>query len=288
MPQTWRDLLGELIETSSERERLANELGVHPWTPWRWIEDKTRPRVKYLKKIPDLFPEQKAMLHQLLREDYPDLFPELEAKREGEPQAQIPSIYYSRLLSALSSDPVFGSETIYHLGLIQLASQLVPRAETGVYIMGLSPSRRSLYTLADMTYDRKNRRIQPHYSVANHLLFAGRESTAGVAVASKRPAQTQAELAFPFLRRGKVSGCLWVIPTAEEEWSQTERDLLALYAELLAITFEESQCAAWVGLAQLPDHSTQKHLLAPYRTAPLSPHLIQELEDLLLRQGDCP
>jgi GAF domain-containing protein len=288
MPQTWRDLLGELIETPSERERLANELGVHPWTPWRWIEDKTRPRAKYLKKIPDLFPKQKATLLQLLREDYPGLFPELEEKHEAEPQVQIPSIYYSRLLSALSSDPVFGSETIYHLGLIQLASQLVPLAETGVYIMSLSPSRRSLYTIADMTYDWKDMRVRPRYSVADHLLFAGRESTAGVAVASKQLAQTQTELAFPLLRRGKVAGCLWVISTAEEEWSQTKRNLLALYAELLAITFEESQCAAWVELAQFPDHSTQKHLLALYSKCSLSSHLIQELEDLILRQGGCP
>jgi hypothetical protein len=284
MPQTWRDLLGELIETSSERERLANELGVHPWTPWRWIEDKTRPRAKYLKRIPDVFPKQKATLLQLLREDYPSLFPEVQEKREGEePQAQIPSIYYSRLLSALSSDPVFGSETIYHLGLIQLASQLVPLAETAVYIMSLSPSRRSLYAVADMTYDWKNMRIRPHYSVADHLLFAGRESTAGVAVTSKRPAQTQTELAFPLLRRSKVAGCLWVISTVEEEWSQ-KRGLLALYADLLAITFEECQCAARVELVELPDHSTQKQLLAVYRTCSLSPQLMQELEDLLLRK----
>jgi hypothetical protein len=283
MPQTWRDLLGELIETPSERERLANELGVHPWTPWRWIEDKTRPRTKYLKKIPDLFPKQKATLLQLLREDYPSLFPELEEKREGEPQAHIPSIYYSRLLSALSSDPAFGNKTIYHLGLIQLASQLVPLAETGVYIMSLSPSRRSLYTIADMTYDWKNMRVRAHYSIADRLLFAGCESTAGVAVASKQPAQTQTELAFPLLRRGKVAGCLWIISTAEEEWSQTKCNLLALYADLLAITFEESQCTARVELALLPDHSTQKHLLALYRTHSLSPDLVQELEDLLLR-----
>ena len=282
MSQTWRDLLGELIETPSERERLASELGVHPWTPWRWIEDKTRPRAKYLKKIPDLFPKQKAMLLQLLRKDYPGLFPEMQEMREGESQAQIPSIYYARLLSALSSDPVFGSETIYHLGLIQLASQLIPLAETGVYIMSLSPSRHSLYTIADMTYDGKNMRVRPRHTVVDHLLFAGRESIAGVAVMNKQPAQTQAELAFPLLRRGKVAGCLWVISTVEEEWSKTKRNLLALYAELLAITFEESQCAVGVELARVPDYSTQRRLLALYHTYSLSSHLIQELEDLLL------
>jgi hypothetical protein len=133
-----------------------------------------------------------------------------------------------------------------------------------------------------MTYDWKNMRVRPHYSVADHLLFAGRESIAGVAVASKEPTQTQTELAFPLLRRGKVAGCLWIVSTAEEEWSQTKRNLLALYAELLAITFEESQCVARVELAQLPDHCTQKHLLALYRTCSLSPHLIQKLEDHLL------
>ena len=116
--------------------------------------------------------------------------------------------------------------------------------------MSLSPSRRSLYTVADMTYDWKNTRVRPRYSVADHLLFAGRESTAGVAVASKLPAQARTELAFPLLRRGKVAGCLWILSTVEEEWTQTKRNLLALYAELVAISFEESQCADQVELAR--------------------------------------
>ena len=106
MSQTWRGLLGELIETPSERERLANQ-------SWEFTlgrlgaGSRIRPdHAPVPQEIPDLFPKQKAALLQLLRVDYPGLFPERAEEPEREPQVQDPFHLLLTTASALSADPV--------------------------------------------------------------------------------------------------------------------------------------------------------------------------------------
>jgi len=44
LPNDWRELLGSIIAESSERERIANEIGVHTGTLMRWVNGDSMPR----------------------------------------------------------------------------------------------------------------------------------------------------------------------------------------------------------------------------------------------------
>jgi hypothetical protein len=289
MPRrTWRDLLGELIEDTQERERLAHELGVHEWTPWRWTSNKSKPRARYLKKLPEIFPSHQRELLQLLRKEYPDLFPK-EEEAEKEALHHIPSFDYARVLSTLADPgPYYGQESIFYHILNYIGAQLAMSGETSVLVMVLSPSRRSLYSLASMTYGGgRFPVILAFHMMIDRIIFAGRESL-GSAVTTASIKMTGSTLAFPLRRRSRISGCLWVIHSEREALSPPKVELLSRYADLLAIGFTDAQFydPAQVDLATIPDLETQRQLFASYQSQYLSSlQSISELEDILLHHS---
>ena len=49
LPNDWRELLGSIISETSERERIANEIGVHTGTLMRWVNGDSMPRQQNLR-----------------------------------------------------------------------------------------------------------------------------------------------------------------------------------------------------------------------------------------------
>jgi len=65
-PETWRELLAEIISDSQERERIVQELDVNRITVARWINKETMPRLDSLRRLLDAVPEQRKRLFDLL------------------------------------------------------------------------------------------------------------------------------------------------------------------------------------------------------------------------------
>ena len=47
----WRALLGDIINNVAERDRIANEIGVHPVTLTRWVSGDSSPRSHNLRQL---------------------------------------------------------------------------------------------------------------------------------------------------------------------------------------------------------------------------------------------
>jgi transcriptional regulator with XRE-family HTH domain len=54
---TWRTYLGQLLDVPTEKQRVANALGVSSLTLTRWVNGTTEPRPGSLKKLPSVFPQ---------------------------------------------------------------------------------------------------------------------------------------------------------------------------------------------------------------------------------------
>lgn len=58
LPNDWRELLGSIIAESAERERIANEIGVHTGTLMRWVNGDSNPRQQNLRQLLRALPKQ--------------------------------------------------------------------------------------------------------------------------------------------------------------------------------------------------------------------------------------
>ncbi len=57
----------------TEIERVARELDVAENTVYRWMNGTSAPRVAYLKRLPDVFPEQRTQLISLIKQNFGDV-----------------------------------------------------------------------------------------------------------------------------------------------------------------------------------------------------------------------
>ena len=70
---SWRDLLAEIIREREARERLAQQIGVHPVTITRWTQGvPARPEslIRLLHAVPTTYANR---LRILLAQDFPNL-----------------------------------------------------------------------------------------------------------------------------------------------------------------------------------------------------------------------
>jgi len=96
-PETWRELLAEIISDPQERERIVQELNVNRITIARWINEETIPRLDSLRRLLDVVPEQRNRLFDLLIRDFPDIALHVEVI---EPVYEITSDFYANVFKA--------------------------------------------------------------------------------------------------------------------------------------------------------------------------------------------
>lgn len=77
LPTDWRELLGNIIAEPAERERIANEIGVHPGTLMRWANGESTPRQQNLRQLLRALPKQQ-------RNQFSRLLPASEELEDGE------------------------------------------------------------------------------------------------------------------------------------------------------------------------------------------------------------
>jgi len=221
-PRQWRELLGIIIDTPTEKQRLAHTLGIDPLTLMHWIYGESYPRPQQLYQLLAALPDYAEDLAPFFRDAYTyivttrvealskDMPPEMNellrgvdkpalplkmkgfesfnALPEEDEEDEISSVFYARILSIIGSTPQslrFSSLTTATLQ--QALTQLDPQKKGLLLtLMRCMPPRedkiRSLRTAMGMG--------TPPWSndLMQHTCFVGAHSMAEHAVTTGRPA----------------------------------------------------------------------------------------------------
>ena len=118
-PQSWRELLGFILEDQEEKQRLCTVLKVRPLTLDRWRDGKADPRPHSLRQLLTALPEYREQLTRLIEAEFTGVL----AQAEEGPR-EIPSGFYAHVIRAmaLTPEPRFWSITsaIFTQALAQL------------------------------------------------------------------------------------------------------------------------------------------------------------------------
>src|SRR5689334_10234198 len=101
--QTWRTLLGTLIKDPLRRQQIASELGVNTLTLTRWSENKSNPRLESLRRLLNIFAEQRALLLPLIKQEFPQFSSGI--LDEDASLKEISSSFYNQVLEMASFLP---------------------------------------------------------------------------------------------------------------------------------------------------------------------------------------
>ena len=276
---TWRELLERLTERPAERQRVAEELGVTPYTVTRWIEGRSEPRMQNLKRLPEVFPGYTRLFSELIQAELVPNAPPPSPLPGTHPQHEVPAEYLVEVLAAYatSSGP-FRSWSMRTLTLQQAIGQLDPDQVgmeiTLVHCVAPAPGQcvRSLC-------ERMGIGTAPWESgVSRRLLFLGAESLAGWTVGRGEPGVVQdmgqdpgllpfrkgpyeqSAVAWPLQRAGKLAGCLLVSSAQMNFFTPMHLTYIEVYANTLSLSFgdEEFYELHRIALHELPVLSRQQ------------------------------
>jgi transcriptional regulator with XRE-family HTH domain len=259
-PLSWRDLLRRLTEHPAERQRVAQALGVAPYTVTRWVEGLSEPRLQNLKRLPEVFPAYQSLLTELIQADLTPHAPE-PLPPQSEPEgADVPAAYLLRVLSAYAttSGP-FRAWSLRHLTLQQAIAHLDPeRCGMQLTVVRCTPPAsglpvRSLCAWMSVGTAPWNE------GISRRLLFLGTSSLAGWTVARGEPGVVQQQaggpqdlwidaspqaagaVAWPLQREGKGAGCLLIVSTQKDYFTSARLALIESYANVLALSFADQE-----------------------------------------------
>ena len=252
MPTDWRDLLGEIIADASERERIANEIGVHTGTLTRWVNGDSMPRQQNLRQLLRALPKhQRNQLSHVLP------LSDTTALSDEKTTWEIPYTFIMEVLETrANTTDQLRSWTVKRQVLQQALKQLDPeRIGMSITIVHCMPPRngkvRSLREFEGLG--------TPPWSgdLEEKALLLGAESLAGHVTGECRieqvgdlkssrtflPAyQTENEVssaACPIMFGSRVAGCLLLSSTQPNYFASEARlTLIRGYAYLLALSFE--------------------------------------------------
>ncbi|MBV9021532.1 MAG: GAF domain-containing protein [Chloroflexi bacterium] len=295
--ETWRDLLGQIIENPHMRQHLARETRVHPVTLTRWAKNESKPREQTIRLLlkalpPDLY---KPFI-SLLSVDFPSFSFTQQDGITPTRTHEMPLEFYVRVLSAHANTPhSLYRWTMYDLILQQAIEHLDPeRIGMSVNIVHcVSPLRGSkVRSLREVTGVGT-----PPWSRDGEQkpIFLGAESLAGAAVTKCRPvcvqsrqeSQTsflvhwleceQSAAAYPIMHKAKVAGCLLVSCTVPSVFTETHLVALERYAHLMALAFEPEEFFAIedLELRLMPSYEVQLPLLRTF-----GPRLSQKFSEI--------
>src|SRR2546421_48578 len=102
-PQSWRELLEMLTEGPGERHRVAEALGVTPYTVTRWVTGESEPRMQNLKRLPEVFPAYQQLFSDLIQAELIPSAPPLPLPPLDRLKPEVPAEFLSRLLAAYAT-----------------------------------------------------------------------------------------------------------------------------------------------------------------------------------------
>jgi hypothetical protein len=280
-PKTWREVLGDLITSNQERQRLAGILGVNPVTLTRWAAGESYPRQHSLGQLLDLLPPQhrEAFLASIA-DEFPSFSPTLVL--DAPIQTEIPSLFYASVLRTVTSIPAnLRFESMCDLVLQQVLKHLDPN-RVGVACC-MPPSRENeIQSLRECV----GRGTPPwREKMEQDLMLLGAESLAGYALSlgrtvaiadlesglsmfpASRGAWGKSAVAAPLLHLGKVAGCLIVESAQVDYFPPGRQTLIENYANLLISAFSDEDFyePQRIRLQVLPSQTVQRSFLSGFR-----------------------
>ncbi len=288
---SWKELLNRIISDPAERERIANKMGVNPFTLVRWASDETNPRPQNLRRLLKALPRQyQDEFQELLKKDLSFRYlAEIDNSLAeiDNSQQMIFSLLFSEVLDSRANGPdnlrfwTISRQVLQH-ALRQLDPEPVGMAITVVCCMppatdGKIRSLRESVGLGNAPWES---------DLEAKALFLGAESLAGYVVTFGHfeqipdlriertflPAyQTEYEVsaaAWPIKYAGRVAGCLLLSSTQPNYFlSQTRQSLIKDYSNLLALAFEPEEFypSDLIELALMPSLEVQRPYFASYR-----------------------
>jgi hypothetical protein len=277
-PQTWRELLREIIKNPHERKRIAAALGVNPITIVRWIRSESAPRGLHLQRLLEVIPQ----LQPLIAEEFDGLSP----LPDEAPPSAIPITFYNHVLGLYATIPdhqrfwsictAVLQEAVKHLasrgvGLdFSVVQCLAPypgnivrclREHVG---LGTSPGKEQV---------ELRMKLFGAESLAGYVVESGHPSAIANLSAEQRlphqlPEQARSAAASPIFHASRIAGCLLVASTKPDYFrSPALLDLIAAYATLLALAFDpedfyESQS---IKLGIMPSFQVQDSYFATFQ-----------------------
>ncbi|HLZ58021.1 MAG TPA: GAF domain-containing protein [Ktedonosporobacter sp.] len=279
-PQTWQELLGQIIEDPQVKQRIARETRVKTITLTRWVHNLAKPREDNMRQLLKAIPrEHHLVFSRLAMIDFPNFSHDAGSSdpRQDEP----PSEFYARVLSAYANTPQpLHTQGMYDLLFQQSIEQLDPDRQ------GMSIS---VVCCMHPLYGDKVRSLReiigtgtPPWShdLQHKTVFLGAESLAGAAVTkgryvvaqSRKEPETyslffahwseheQSAVAYPITCRARVIGCLLVSSTVPHYFTDRHLALIERYAHLMALAFDPRDFFAPedIALRWMPHYTKQE------------------------------
>jgi hypothetical protein len=316
LPTDWRELLGSIIADSSERERIANEIGVHTGTLMRWVNGESTPRQQNLRQLLRALPkQQRNQLSRMLPLSDPSGIDDEKADRE---------IPYSFIMEVLE----IRANTTDQLRAWTVTRQILQQA-----LKQLDPERIGMSISVVRCMPPKNGKIRslreseglgtPPWGgdLEEKAFLLGAESLAGHVTAGCRMEQVGdlkskrtflpayradyevSSAACPIMYGSRVAGCLLLSSIQTNYFvSEARLALIRAYAHLLALAFDPQEFydPSALELHIMPPLEVQQTYFADFRQRVLvliqastnagsrisSPHaeqlVWQEVEDAML------
>ncbi|HLZ58098.1 MAG TPA: GAF domain-containing protein [Ktedonosporobacter sp.] len=253
----WRELLGTFVADPAERDRIANEISVHPVTLMRWVSGESSPRPHNLRQLLAALPKfQRTQLSPLIK----DILPDLDDGKISFPTNEIPYEFMLNVLETRATTPDrFRSWAIIRMVLQQALKQLDPEhvgmAITVVRCMppacnGKIRSLRETFGLGTPPWGgdlEEKALLLGVESLAGHVTTSCRLEQIGDLRTGKAllPAyQVEHEvsaIACPLMLGARVAGCLLLSCTQPNYFQPEARlSLIRGYTHLIALAFDAS------------------------------------------------
>ncbi|GAC1360221.1 MAG: hypothetical protein PVS3B1_07090 [Ktedonobacteraceae bacterium] len=282
----WREILGQVIRDTKEKQRLVEALDITPITLTRWVNGESDPRPQNLRQLINALPQHRELMQRLIREekgfgDFPSFTAEESAKA-------IPAEFYARVLIArasISENLRFWSTC--HLILQQAIGQLDPdRRGMSIWVVRCMPPS-GPYSKVRSLRESVGLGTPPWVgNLEQNAMFLGAESLSGHVVTLFRPGiienleeehnlmpathveYEKSAAIYPILYAGRIAGVL-LVSSAEVNYflSQARCELVQNYADLIALAFEPADFYApeQIALCVMPSHEEQKEYFAKFR-----------------------
>jgi hypothetical protein len=279
----WRELLGSIISNPAERDRIANEIGVHFVTLTRWVSGDSSPRPHNLRQLLHALPQhQRTQLLPLIE----DILPNASDFETDTSAQEIPYKFLIEVFETRASTPdLLRFWSITRLVLQRALSHLDPeRVGMAITVVRCMPPH---------IEDKRIRSLRESVGLGTapwggdleeKALLLGAESLAGHVTVSCRLGQIgdlrtnktflpayQSEnevsaVACPIMYACRVAGCLLLSSTQPNYFqSESRLSLIRGYTHLVSLAFEphEFYDPSWIDLRIMPPpHVQQNHLIS--------------------------
>lgn len=281
--KNWRELLGQAIKSSQEKQRLAHEMGVKPITLKRWVTGESRPREENIRRLARALPaDLSGLFLSLVGTEFPLFSPENGIQNQVVPE--IPAELYAQAMQIYTQTPLsLAYNALYELIFSRALEHLDPeRRGMSLVLVGCVPpvggqKVRCLRQLRGMGTPPWER------DLSRKTIFLGSESVAGSAVMNYRGASVgsrdaasftpanwtdfeQSAIASPILRQARVAGALLASSVRAHYFGEIHQDILGHYAHLAVLLFspEEFYDSSDVMLGVMPPLAQQLPLFESF------------------------